>query len=131
MKWFESKKGFTFGNNPVESEVSMEYSAQVLCLMEVSHTSHLAILCYSLVCLTKEDDSLLTLNNSFAALELMPGDTVKAKKPDRKMNPELEKLARKFDDELSDEEEDVFETEFAMHKRDYYMEKMGYDQVTR
>ena len=47
------------------------------------------------------------------------------------MNPELEKLARKFDDELSDEEEDVFETEFAMHKRDYYMEKMGYDQVTR
>lgn len=27
MKWFESKKGFTFGNNPVESEVFMEYSA--------------------------------------------------------------------------------------------------------
>ena len=64
-------------------------------------------------------------------VELMPGDTVKAKKPDRKMNPELEKLARKFDDELSDEEEDVFETEFAMHKRDYYVEKMGYEQVTR
>lgn len=99
--------------------------------MKVSHTSHLALLCYSLVCRTKEDDSLLTLSNSFAALELMPGDNVKAKKPDRKMNPELEKLARKFDDELSDEEEDVFETEFAMHKRDYYMEKMGYEQVTR
>lgn len=99
--------------------------------MKVSHTSHLAMLCYSLPSFTKEDDSLLTLNNSFATLDLMPGDTEKAKKPDRKMNPELEKLARKFDDELSDEEEDVFETEFAMHKRDYYMEKMGYEQVTR
>lgn len=89
------------------------------------------MLCYSLVCLTKEDDSLLTLNNSFAALELIPGDTVKAKKPNRKMNPELEKLAGKFDDESSDEEEDVFETEFAMHKRDYYMQKMGYEEITR
>lgn len=82
--------------------------------------------------LLQEDDSLLTLDNSFAVLEQMPGDSVKAQQPKKKMNPELEKLARKFDDELSDdEEEDVFETEFAMLKRDYYTQKLGYEEITR
>lgn len=98
MKWFESKKGFTFGNNPVEPQ---------------------------------EDDSLLTLDNSFAALELIPGDSVKAKQPTKKMNPELEKLARKFDEELSEDEGDTFEIEFAVHKRDYYMQKFGYEEINR
>jgi len=74
---------------------------------------------------------LLALDNSFAALELMPGDSVKAKEPNKKMNPELEKLAKTFDDELSEDEEDVFETEFAMFKRDYYMQKLGYEEVNR
>ena len=36
MKWFESKKGFTFGNNPVESEVFMEYSALIRALLNKS-----------------------------------------------------------------------------------------------
>ncbi|KAJ7394677.1 5'-3' exoribonuclease 1 [Desmophyllum pertusum] len=98
MKWFESKKGFTFGNDPVQ-----------------------------------KDDSLLTLDNSFAALELMPGDSMptKAKQPKRKVNPELEKLAAKFDEDLSDDDEDIFETEFAMLKRDYYMQKLGYEEINR
>lgn len=63
----------------------------------------------------------------------MPGDSVKAKAPNRKLNPELEKLAQRFDDELSDDddEEDVFETEFAMYKRDYYMQKLGYEEINR
>ena len=75
---------------------------------------------------------MLTLENSFAALELMPGDSVvKVQAPKKKLNPELEKLAQKFEDELSDEEEDVFETEFAMFKRDYYIQKFGYEEVTR
>lgn len=74
---------------------------------------------------------MLALDNSFAALELMPGDSVKAKEPNKKMNPELEKLAKTFDDELSEDEEDVFETEFAMFKRDYYMQKLGYEEVNR
>ena len=75
---------------------------------------------------------MLTLKNSFAALELMPGDSVvKAQKPKKKLDPELEKLAQKFEDELSEEEEDVFETEFAMFKRDYYIQKFGYEEVTR
>ena len=75
---------------------------------------------------------MLTLENCFAALELMPGDSVvKAPEPKKKLNPELEKLAQKFEDELSDEEEDVFETEFAMFKRDYYIQKFGYEEVTR
>lgn len=74
---------------------------------------------------------MLALDNSFAALELMPGDSVKAKEPKKKMNPELEKLAKTFDDELSEDEEDVFETEFAMFKRDYYMQKLGYEEVNR
>ncbi|KAK2552969.1 5'-3' exoribonuclease 1 [Acropora cervicornis] len=98
MKWFESKKGFTFGNNPVE---------------------------------TKEDEALLPLENTFAALESMPEDTVKEIEPKKKVNPELEKLAEKFDDEFSDEEEDTFDVEFAMFKRDYYMQKLGYLEVNR
>ena len=74
---------------------------------------------------------MLALDNSFAALELMPGDSVKAKESNKKMNPELEKLAKTFNDELSEDEEDVFETEFAMFKRDYYMQKLGYEEVNR
>ncbi|XP_067051785.1 5'-3' exoribonuclease 1-like isoform X1 [Acropora muricata] len=98
MKWFESKKGFTFGNNPVE---------------------------------TKEDEASLPLENTFAALESMPEDTVKEIEPKKKVNPELEKLAEKFDEEFSDEEEDTFDVEFAMFKRDYYMQKLGYLEVNR
>ena len=74
---------------------------------------------------------MLTLENSFAALELMPGDSVKTKEPNKKSNPELERLAQKFEDESSEDEEDVFETEFAMFKRDYYMQKFGYEEVNR
>ena len=74
---------------------------------------------------------MLTLDNSFAALELIPGDSVKAKQPTKKMNPELEKLARKFDEELSEDEGDTFEIEFAVHKRDYYMQKFGYEEINR
>lgn len=55
----------------------------------------------------------------------------KAKQPKRKVNPELEKLAAKFDEDLSDDDEDIFETEFAMLKRDYYMQKLGYEEINR
>lgn len=81
----------------------------------------------------QEDDSLLTLDNSFAALELMPEDSTAAKRkePNKKVNPELEKLAAKFDEDLRDDDGDIFETEFAMHKRDYYMQKFGYEEVNR
>lgn len=100
MKWFESKKGFTFGNNPMDFET---------------------------------DESVLPLDNSFAALEFMPEESVtsKGKQTKVKLNPEIEKLAAKFDEEQSDEDEDVFETEFAMHKRDYYIQKFGYEEVNR
>ncbi|XP_068754427.1 5'-3' exoribonuclease 1-like isoform X2 [Montipora capricornis] len=97
MKWFESKKGFTFGNNPEQA---------------------------------KEDESLLPLENSFSVLESMPEDTVNIESK-KIMNPELEKLVQKFDDESSEDDEDVFETEFAMFKRDYYMQKLEYKEVNR
>ena len=71
------------------------------------------------------------MENTFAALESMPEDTVKEIEPKKKVNPELEKLAEKFDDEFSDEEEDTFDVEFAMFKRDYYMQKLGYIEVNR
>ena len=61
----------------------------------------------------------------------MPEDTDKEIEPKKKVNPELEKLAEKFDDEFSDEEEDTFDVEFAMFKRDYYMQKLGYVEVNR
>ena len=83
--------------------------------------------------LPQTDDSLLNLENSFAALEFMPEEstTTKARQSNRQLNPELEKLAAKFDEDLSDEDEDVFETEFVMHKRDYYMQKLGYEEINR
>lgn len=71
------------------------------------------------------------MENTFAALESMPEDTDKEIEPKKKVNPELEKLAEKFDDEFSDEEEDTFDVEFAMFKRDYYMQKLGYVEVNR
>ena len=79
------------------------------------------------------DESVLPLDNSFAALEFMPEESVTAKRKQTKvkLNPEIEKLAAKFDEEQSDEDEDVFETEFAMHKRDYYIQKFGYEEVNR
>ena len=73
---------------------------------------------------------MLLLENTFTALESMPEDSVKEIKPKKKINPELDKLAQKFDDEFSDEE-DTFEIEFAMFKRDYYMQKLGYVEVNR
>ena len=79
------------------------------------------------------DESVLPLDNSFATLEFMPEESVtsKGKQTKVKLNPEIEKLAAKFDEEQSDEDEDVFETEFAMHKRDYYIQKFGYEEVNR
>lgn len=76
---------------------------------------------------------MLTLDNSFAALDLIPGESTatKRKEPKSKANPELEKLAAKFDEDLVDEDEDIFDTEFAMFKRDYYMQKFGYEEITR
>ena len=76
---------------------------------------------------------MLTLDNSFAALELTPGDSTAAKRkePKSKVNPELEKLAAKFDEDLRDDDEDIFETEFAMLKRDYYMQKFGFQEISR
>lgn len=99
MKWFESKKGFTFGNKPEELQ---------------------------------KDDSLLSLENSFAALDLIPEEATakKRKEAKSKANPELEKLAAKFDDDLLSDDEDIFDTEFAMFKRDYYMQKFGYEEIT-
>ena len=70
------------------------------------------------------------MENTFTALESMPEDSVEEIKPKKKINPELDKLAQKFDDEFSDEE-DTFEIEFAMFKRDYYMQKLGYVEVNR
>ena len=60
----------------------------------------------------------------------MPEDTVNIESK-KLMNPELEKLVQKFDDESSEDDEDVFETEFAMFKRDYYMQKLEYKEVNR
>lgn len=74
---------------------------------------------------------MLTLDNSFAALDLMPGESkaTETKQPKCKVNPELEKLAAKFDEDIKDDDVDPFETEFAMHKRDYYMQKFGYEEI--
>lgn len=76
---------------------------------------------------------MLTLDNSFAALDLIPGESTatKRKEAKSKTNPELEKLAAKFDEDLLGDDEDIFDTEFAMFKRDYYMQKFGYEEITR
>jgi len=73
------------------------------------------------------------LDNSFAALDLIPGESTatKRKEAKSKTNPELEKLAAKFDEDLLGDDEDIFDTEFAMFKRDYYMQKFGYEEITR
>lgn len=86
-----------------------------------------------LVLLYQKDDSLLSLENSFAALDLIPEEATakKRKEAKSKANPELEKLAAKFDDDLLSGDEDIFDTEFAMFKRDYYMQKFGYEEITR
>lgn len=86
-----------------------------------------------LVLLYQKDDSLLSLENSFAALDLIPEEATakKRKEAKSKANPELEKLAAKFDDDLLSDDEDIFDTEFAMFKRDYYMQKFGYEEITR
>lgn len=76
---------------------------------------------------------MLTLDNSFAALDLIPGESTatKRKEAKSKTNPELEKLAAKFDEDLLGDDEDIFDTEFAMFKRDYCMQKFGYEEITR
>lgn len=53
------------------------------------------------------------------------------KKTKSKANPELEKLAAQFDGDLLDEDEDIFDTEFAMFKRDYYVQKFGFEEINR
>ena len=75
---------------------------------------------------------MLPLENAFTVLESVPEDTEKEIEPKKKVNPELEKLAEKFDDEFSDEEEEnAFDIEFAMFKRNYYMQKLEYKEVNR
>ena len=86
-----------------------------------------------MVLLYQNDDLLLSLDNSFAALDIIPEEstTKKRKEAKSKANPELEKLAAKFDEDLLTDDEDVFDTEFAMFKRDYYMQKFGYEEINR
>ena len=48
------------------------------------------------------------------------------------INPELERVAARFFEELGDFDEnddDTFEAEFVMSKRDYYMEKLRYQDI--
>jgi len=73
------------------------------------------------------------LDNSFAALDLIAGESTSTKKKEAKTkgNPQLEKLAAKFDEDLPGDNEDIFDTEFAMFKRDYYMQKFGYEEINR
>ena len=73
------------------------------------------------------------MDNSFAALDFAPEESTatKRKEAKSKTNPELEKLAAKFDGDLLGDDEDIFETEFAMFKRDYYMQKFGFEEITR
>lgn len=76
---------------------------------------------------------MLTLDNSFAALDLISEEStaMERKKTKSKAKPELEKLAAQFDDDLLDEDEDIFDTEFAMFKRDYYVQKFEFEEINR
>ena len=56
---------------------------------------------------------------------------MKRKETKTKAKPELEKLAAKFDDNLLDDDEDIFDIEFAVFKRDYYIQKFGFEKITR
>ena len=62
----------------------------------------------------------------FAALSEASDDT-------SNLSPELQRLSAKLDEENDDgdEDDDTFEIEFKMHKRNYYQEKMGFTAVDR
>lgn len=47
------------------------------------------------------------------------------------LSPELAKLAAAMDDEEDEESEDVFEIEFAMHKKQYYRDKFEIEDINR
>lgn len=66
---------------------------------------------------------MLSLENSFVVLDLIFEEVIvkKRKEVKSKANLEFEKFVVKFDDDLLSDDEDIFDIEFVMFKRDYYM----------
>lgn len=66
---------------------------------------------------------MLSLENSFVVLDLIFEEVIvkKRKEVKSKVNLEFEKFVVKFDDDLLSDDEDIFDIEFVMFKRDYYM----------
>ena len=66
-----------------------------------------------------------------AAFDALSGSASEPFDPELEvLSPELHALSAQLDDN-DDEDEDIFEIEFMMHKRNYYMDKMGFKVVDR
>ncbi|KXJ17198.1 5'-3' exoribonuclease 2 [Exaiptasia diaphana] len=103
MKWFEAKTKHGFDKKPGKSRKKGKK--------------------------TRDEET-----NPFAALESLSGKLDEAKlDDDDELSPELAKLAAALDDDEEESketsEEDVFEIEFAMYKKQYYREKFEIENI--